>query len=119
MSLGSVLTIEIDRIGGMEPMHGLAEITSGRPQEKVIMIGHQAKGKNLNVKTVRGLSQETQKGLTVLVLQKNVSPPIPARSHMVGGIGKLEAVRPGHGAILASEFSPVNSNVKFWGLALS
>jgi hypothetical protein len=87
--------------GGIEPMHRAGQVRLGSAQEKVVMIGHQAKREKMKIEAFHRVPQQIEKKLSIRVSEKNRLPVVAAADDVVNRVRKLDAPGPGHGAMLA------------------
>jgi len=93
-------TVEIDRVGGLEPMHELSEIGSRRLDDQVEMVGHQAEQVQTHLVSFHALAEDAQEPLTVGVIPKDRSPFVAPSRHMIHGPFILNPLRPRHDTML-------------------
>jgi hypothetical protein len=66
-----VSSMEAVSVGNVEPVHGGGEVCIWRSEEKVVVIVHQAKGENVEVKASGGKSDKIKKCLLVTGIKEN------------------------------------------------
>lgn len=93
--------MEAAGVGCVEPFHGRGKVGLGGSQEEMVVVSHQAKGENVEVKANRRAAEKLHKVLLVLVIKKNRLPIVPPRSHMIHGSGKLNSPRTRHAKIIS------------------
>jgi hypothetical protein len=72
------------------------------------MIGHQAVGPDLYMRTPRGIREQVEIEFIVAILKKRPLPPVPALGHMMRNAGQDETGKAGHGLGLARRQACVN-----------
>jgi hypothetical protein len=70
----AVAPVEVIGIARVEPMHGGGQVGLGGPQEKMVMVVHQTKRKQVNVEPRAGISHQGQEFLSIVVISKNLLP---------------------------------------------
>jgi hypothetical protein len=83
-------------VGGVEPVHGLAQVGPASAEEEVVVVGHEAEGKKLEREAGDGLAEEFEEGLTVGVIQEDVSPVVTPAAEVIDRAGELNAPGSGH-----------------------
>jgi hypothetical protein len=67
------------------------------------VIVHQAVRENLRVVARHGLPDDPQQRMPILVVDKDLFPPVTARSYVVDGAGELDTQRASHDNYITQE----------------
>jgi hypothetical protein len=91
-----VATVNMGCVGGVEPLHGKAQIALRGAEEKMIMVGHEAKGKNPDSEAGAGASCQIKKIPPVRIIKENILTPVTPGGNMIYRIRILYSPRPRH-----------------------
>jgi hypothetical protein len=75
--------IDPPRVGILKPPHARREIRLRSFQEQMVVITHQRIRMNPKPRPLANLSQRSQKGLPVFVIENNIPSPIASRHYMI------------------------------------
>jgi hypothetical protein len=75
--------IDPPRVGILKPPHARREIRLRRLQEQMVVITHQRIRMNPKPRPLANLSQRSQKGFPVFVIENNIPFAITPRHHMI------------------------------------
>ena len=97
--------IETLRIDPVDLAHQRRQIGPARMQHKVVVIAHQAVGQQLRIEPPQAVRDEVEQASAVVVVNKDVLPPVAARGYVVRGARKFDAQGAGHRASLRAEWA--------------
>jgi hypothetical protein len=83
--------IDPPRVGILKPPHTRREIRLRSFQEQMVVITHQRIRMNPEPRPLANLSQRSQKGLPVFVIENNITSPITPRHYMIKGPSILDS----------------------------
>jgi hypothetical protein len=96
-----VPAIEAPGVSGVEPLQRRRQIGGRRPQEEVVVIGHQTKSKNLEVEASVAAGEKIKKIGAITIIEIDRLAIIAARGNVVDRAWKLDPPGPSHATILS------------------
>jgi len=101
MACPPVSTIEIDRVGGVEPLHEGLEVRLRSHEKEMKMVGHQNIRVHLNSVGFDAAGNYFKESSPIRIVKKNGLSLVSPAGYMIPGSGKLDAQWPGHELNLA------------------
>lgn len=101
MACPPVSTIEIDRVGGVEPLHERLEVRLRSHQKEMKMVGHKDVGVHLDSVGFDTAGDYFEEFSPIRIVRENGLSLVSPAGHMIPGTGELDAQWPGHDLNLA------------------
>ena len=83
MSYAAILTVEVSRITAVDPVHDLQQVPLGSLKCEMIVIAHENKTVNDQLKTVVVILQHSKESFPVRILQEDVPLLVASASYVV------------------------------------
>ena len=83
MSYPAILTVEVSRVATVDPVHDLQQVSLGGLKREMIVIAHEYKTVNDQVKAVAVILQDAKESFPVRILDKDVLLLIPSAGYVV------------------------------------
>ncbi|MCG6536683.1 MAG: hypothetical protein L7F78_18740, partial [Syntrophales bacterium LBB04] len=107
--------IEIGRVGDAEMTHEILQVRPGRLYDQMEVVGHEHKGKKMDVIDFKRTGEKLQEFLPVVIRKEDILPPIAPAGDVIARITILYAERAAHGERVSGK----GGNVKNKDLTLS
>ena len=101
MACPPMSTIEIDRVGGVEPLHEGLEVRLRGHEKKMKMVGHQDVGVHLDSVRFDTAGDYFEEFSPISIVRKNGLSLVSPAGHMMPRTGEFDAQWPSHGLNLA------------------
>lgn len=98
---GSVRPIETHGVRQLQPLDRPAQVVGHGADQQVVMVVHQDKRVNLDLKSFAEVRQSPEERPPVLVGEKDPLPSMPPVDHVIPSPGSRDAQRSSHGTTLS------------------
>jgi hypothetical protein len=96
MAVQFMTAIISSRVGAKEPLHTDDQIRLRRLDNQMEMIGHQHESVHLPACLKTDIGERLNETLPVMVIAKDILPPISAANKVIDGAGEFDSQSSGH-----------------------